>query len=327
MLQEINISFLTNQYYTFNPQTTTIEKALESIRQGGYNGMLAERIKQIRQESHPEERAKLKSTLPFILWQGIFNHRSNRGLVSLSSIVCLDFDHVDADLGELKEKLKSVSFILSVFISPSGNGLKVLVWTDLSEPIEYKNCLLQLGRFFKNNFGLDMDMKCTDIGRGCYASYDPCLYVNWAAQPYHFEYVPSLQTAKQSSSSVHPSTGFVANWKEPKPVYNSELDRITVQSEGLTDENIVEIYARQHQRYVEDLKVGHRNESIYKRALELCLAGVHRDLAIEYCKATYQDFPVKELMLVVSNAYENTCAKYGSERVRYKSFEGYLWSK
>jgi hypothetical protein len=45
--------------------------------------------------------------------------------------MCLDFDGYDRqkDLLEDKEKFKQNKFVYSVFLSPSGKGLKVLVRT------------------------------------------------------------------------------------------------------------------------------------------------------------------------------------------------------
>ena len=62
----------------------------------------------------------------------------------------------------------------SVFTSPSGNGLKVLVKIpkDISN---HKNYFLSLEKYYDCK---EFDVACKDISRVCYESYDPDIYVN-----------------------------------------------------------------------------------------------------------------------------------------------------
>merc|ERR1712127_265190 len=90
--------------------------------------------------------------------------------------MCLDFDGYPKKkimLSE-KEKLSKDRFVYSVFISPSGNGLKVLVKVpqDIDNHVNYFNSL-------ENHFNSEyFDKTCKNISRVCYESYDPLIYVN-----------------------------------------------------------------------------------------------------------------------------------------------------
>ena len=86
-------------------------------------------IKEIRKEKDKTKRNELKKNLPAICFSGQFNKRSDAALQEHSGIICLDFDGYDKtkDLLQDKEQFINNKFVLSVFVSPSGNGLKVLV--------------------------------------------------------------------------------------------------------------------------------------------------------------------------------------------------------
>ena len=93
------------------------------------NGSSKRLVKNIRTTKDKNERNELKKKLPALCFSGVFNKRKDSALVEHSGLICLDFDGYEKKklLLEHKEKLTKDSYIFSVFISPSGNGLKVLV--------------------------------------------------------------------------------------------------------------------------------------------------------------------------------------------------------
>ncbi len=86
-------------------------------------------VKRIRLEKRKPERQELKKLLPAICFSGTFNKRTDASLIQHSGFICLDFDGYtkSKDLLHDKENLSKNKYVFSVFISPSGNGLKVLV--------------------------------------------------------------------------------------------------------------------------------------------------------------------------------------------------------
>lgn len=93
------------------------------------DGSSKELVKKIRQEKDKHKRNKLKSSLPAICFSGKFTKRNDASITQHSGLICLDFDGYENDklLLEEKEKLTKDRYVYSVFISPSGLGLKVLV--------------------------------------------------------------------------------------------------------------------------------------------------------------------------------------------------------
>jgi hypothetical protein len=93
------------------------------------DGQSKDLIKKIRSEKNKAERQELKKALPSICFSGTFIKRSDASIEEHSGLVCLDFDGYPKkkDMLEAKEKLTKSQYTYSVFISPSGDGLKVLV--------------------------------------------------------------------------------------------------------------------------------------------------------------------------------------------------------
>ena len=110
---------------TAQPFYRDVEKIIERIREGSSKDI----VRAIRTEVDKEIRNQLKMSLPAICFSGKFTKRNDSSLIEHSGIMCLDFDNFtsEKDMLEEKENLTKDRYTYSVFVSPSGNGLKVLV--------------------------------------------------------------------------------------------------------------------------------------------------------------------------------------------------------
>ena len=133
-------------------------------------------VKRIRAEKRKHERNEIKKTLPAICFSGTFTKRSDSSISEHSGLICLDFDGYEKkkELLAHKEVLSKDKYVFSVFISPSGNGLKVLVRIpkDTDNHTNYFNSL----RTHFNSEQFDKTSK--NISRVCYESYDALIYIN-----------------------------------------------------------------------------------------------------------------------------------------------------
>lgn len=136
-------------------------------------------IEEIRKAENPSK-SPLKDKLPLFTPTGIFNYRSMAGLEAYNGIICLDIDNV-SNANELKERAKSLPWVYAAFITPSGQGLKVLVKTSAT-PETYKTVEIQVSDAFLEATGCSRDNHCKDIARIQFVSYDPELYINENAQ-------------------------------------------------------------------------------------------------------------------------------------------------
>jgi hypothetical protein len=132
-------------------------------------------IEEIRKSENPSK-SPLKDKLPLFTPTGKFNHRSIAGLEEYNGIICLDIDGV-ANPIDLKERCKNLHWVYAAFITPSGQGLKVLVKTQAT-PETYKQQELLVAEAFNEVTGCSRDNHCKDIARIQFVSYDPEIFIN-----------------------------------------------------------------------------------------------------------------------------------------------------
>jgi len=153
----------------------TISKFLEMIKQD--NPLLDK----IRKCTDKDERNKLKSKLSYVTFAGTFKKRAKSEMIKSSGYACLDVDDVE-NLEELTQKIISDKYTHCLFVSPSGNGLKILVKIPkvLSDE-EYKKYWLSISKQYNLPEG---DESTKDISRACFFSYDPNPYFNPDSEVY-----------------------------------------------------------------------------------------------------------------------------------------------
>ena len=119
------ITIFKNIKETSTPFFRDVFFVLDRIRDGKHK----ELINSIRNESDKTKRNNLKKNLPAICFSGKFNKRSDDSIIEHSGLICLDFDGyaTNEDMLSEKQRLIDDKYVMSVFVSPSGNGLKALI--------------------------------------------------------------------------------------------------------------------------------------------------------------------------------------------------------
>lgn len=152
-------------------QVVNLTEILREIATDKYKSQ----IEEIRKAENPSK-SPLKDKLPVFTPTGIFNYRSLAGLEEYNGLICLDIDGID-NPEELKEKCKSLNYVYSAFITPSGKGLKVMIKTQGTKET-YKQTEILVADAFNNATGALRDNHCKDIARIQFVSYDPDIYIN-----------------------------------------------------------------------------------------------------------------------------------------------------
>lgn len=259
---------------TTQPFYRDVSKIIDRIRDGASQDI----VRAIRSENDKEERNKLKQKLPAVCFSGKFNKRNDSSLIKHSGIMCLDFDNfpTEKEMLEEKEKLTKDRYTFSVFVSPSGLGLKVLVKIP-DEEENHKKFFNSLEVHYSSEF---FDKTCKNVSRVCYESYDPLIYVN-------------EQSSTFNTIIEHE--------------YQEVVKHKGAQTIPITDENkIVEILMKWWERKY-GLKDGERNNNVYILASSFNDFGVAKTLA-EYVMNSFvsKDFPSSELKRTIKSAYANT---------------------
>jgi len=159
---------------------------------------IAKSVKYVRSINDKKERSKYKAAnLPFFNLGTFHDHkRLTQNFIS-SEFMIVDIDNLDdQQLAEVKNKLQNDNRVCIYFISPSGNGYKVVyrfeeTITDSKKFSEnYKYYAQQIGK----DYGVETD-KTSDSARACFFSHDPNLYINEDAECLEVkEFVETVET-------------------------------------------------------------------------------------------------------------------------------------
>ena len=161
----------------FSPKSSAFNIPLEKVLTRIRTGSSKELLEEIRNETDKEKRNELKKRLPCFLFSGQFSRRNDDALIEHSGVMCLDFDGFpdDENLNLWKDTLESSEYSLSVFKSPSGNGLKVLVKIPKCDKSDHKLFFTALEKHYDCDF---FDTSCKNVSRACFESFDPNIFIN-----------------------------------------------------------------------------------------------------------------------------------------------------
>ena len=277
-----NVTIFQNIRDTDTPFFRDVRTILERIKDG--TSATKDLVKKIRLEKRKPERQELKKQLPAICFSGTFNKRTDASLMEHSGLICLDFDGYtkQKELLQDKENLSKNKYVFSVFISPSGNGLKVLVKIPADEE-NHTMYFNSLEKYFNSPY---FDKTSKNLSRVCYESYDPLIAIN-------------------ENSSI---------WdviEEPEYTEVSKTrDKATI---PITDENkIVEILVKWWEKKY-PMSEGQRNQNAYVLAMAFNDFGVNKSLA-SYVLNQFasDDFTLREIATTIDSAYKHT-ANFGTK--------------
>ena len=326
----IQVSYFSNIKITEPRGISPLAPLFETIRVGDKDGMLRRNVEEIRRYSNaPDIRRELKrKNLPVITWQGIFNPRKDAGIVRLSGLMCIDIDHCSPnELYLYRKSLIGQPWCVAVFLSPSGDGLKVVVMTDNFDVNAYHSCYCQLENYFLVNYGAKPDKECEPLSQGCFASYDPDIYVNLNAMPFHLEYNPLFDKEYPNAAN----NDFLTHEYKPEPptFTQSFMNTLNTAVNGLTDEKIIQILDHRYRRYPQNYVDGNRTRSVFTQAVELCKAGIPKIKACEYLISRFEPtgFLREKVMRETESAYFKFKTFFGEERGQYLSYPNYLKRK
>ena len=267
------ITIFKNIRETSTPFHRRVEFVLDRIRNGASKNL----VKQIRKQKDKAQRNELKKELPAVCFSGKFTKRADSSIQEHSGFICLDFDGYakQKDLVSDKERLSKDRYVYSVFISPSGAGLKALIKIPI-DPTNHASYFNSLEKYFDNPH---FDKTSKNISRVCYESYDPLLFLN-------------------ENSSV---------WtKLDEPQYE-EITHRDPPTIPITDENkIVDILIKWWTKKY-PMSEGQRNHHAYVLAMAFNDFGIYKNLATNILRQyASDDFNEQEIDRTIASAYSRT---------------------
>jgi len=282
---------------TDTPFFRDINVILDRIKDG--SSATKDIVKRIRLEKNKSERNEIKKELPAICFSGTFNKRADSAIIEHSGLICLDFDGYpkQKELLQDKEMLSKNKYVYSVFISPSGNGLKALVKIP-ADPENHTNYFNSLEKYFNSPY---FDKTSKNISRVCYESYDPLLHIN-------------------PNSSI---------WDTIEELEYTEVNRTRDKATiPITDENkIVEILVKWWEKKY-PMQEGQRNQNAYVLAMAFNDFGINKSLAgYVLNQFASEDFKLSEIATTIDSAYRNVTnfgTKYYEDEERINNIKAKL---
>ncbi|RKT00191.1 VapE domain-containing protein [Flavobacterium sp. 123] len=259
----------------------TISTILEEIKTGKYRPGIIYLRKSLA-ENKTEAYNKAKKSLPAFTPSGKFvGGRKLEFLANYSSYIILDIDKLSAaDLQNAKHLANQSEFTFASFISPSGNGLKILVKIN-SDKANHKEAFLLVQAHYENILKLEIDKSGKDLTRLCFYSWDENLYLNENA------------------------TTFVTLSAVEMPLTETQPKPKTQKLEPVEDQYAIYNHCIKFTEKKVQFVNGSRNVFVHQLACNLNRKGVALNEALGYILTDF-GYDEKEVTQAVNSAYGNS---------------------
>jgi len=167
-------------------------KVLNAIKEGKFKTEIAK----LRNTASEEDRRSIKNALPAFTPSVVLNsgRKFNEG-DSYNGVIHLDYDKLD-DVSVTIEKIKSLEYTFSCFVSPSGNGIKVFVRVS-NDMEQHKDAFNILKNYYDKAVGQESDKSIKDLNRLCFMSSDPELYLNEESEVFDYKTISMTRSADE----------------------------------------------------------------------------------------------------------------------------------
>jgi len=161
-----------------------VEDVIGRIRSDVYRNQV-EQLRQLLADGKKKEYTEKKKSLHAFTPCGTFSRgRKIETLNSYSGVLILDIDKLTApELEQAKEKAGLEKYTFAMFISPGGNGLKILVKVSTGRE-HHSAAFTQVKAHYESILGVPVDKSGRDVSRLCFLSYDPEAVLNIDSKPF-----------------------------------------------------------------------------------------------------------------------------------------------
>jgi hypothetical protein len=285
------VTVFKNIHVTDDPYFVDVVEIFKRIKDGNSKDL----IEKIQQITEKPERNTLKKRLPSICFSGKFSKRDAGALLEHSGLICLDVDDLKSDdLSKIKSIATKDSYAHACFVSPSGNGVKIIVKITPGKA-NHKPQFLALEEHFNAKFKnfisekknekqiggkkvpidtkqgeflrVHIDKSGKDVGRVCYESYDADIFWNADSETWY------------------------------------ECTEEVVEQKKLEDQNeiisLLQTWIDGQESYYD----GNRNTYLTKFMYAMCRFGVNDFMAKDYLLKKFSDYPQSELEASLKSCY------------------------
>lgn len=249
-----------------------------------------ELIRSLLAEGKAKDADKLKKQLPAFTPSGIFNNGRKIDLLSsYSGFLVLDLDKLNpTQLEEAKLKSAEIDYTYAAFVSPSGNGLKIIIPVN-NTPGNHKLAFQQVATYYANELRLEIDPSGKDVSRLCFMSYDPDCYFNPKAKTFEINCTKKETSPVKQTNTVCKSNG------------NSKSVKLSGNTQSWCDKfNECVVFTEKKVSYLE----GSRNNFVHLLACNCNRIGMPESMAQNYILKQY-NLDHSEATSTIANAYKS----------------------
>ncbi|MFY7739230.1 MAG: VapE domain-containing protein [Flavobacterium sp.] len=258
----------------------TIPMILEEIKTGKYKHAIIYLRKSLS-ENKMEAYEKAKKSLPAFTPSGKFvGGRKMNFLDQYSNIIILDIDKLQPEqLVKVNHSARQCEYTYACFISPSGNGLKILVKVS-STKTEHKETFLAIQDHYEKLLNLEIDKSGKDVTRLCFYSWDENLFIN------------------------ENSTVFASGTKQSNQTELVEVPKLKTATVTATDSEAIYNHCIKFTEKKVQFVNGSRNVFVHQLACNLNRKGISLHEALSFILTDF-GYDEKEVTQAVNSAYGN----------------------
>lgn len=160
---------------------------------------------------------EVKSQLPAVTFSGRFGNQRVKGdCLEYNNLLVLDIDKIkdSVQFSRIKYSLETDPYIISLWTSPSGNGLKgLVVFNFINEKAEqsfdskHKIGFIQFENYLFDRYQIELDKSGKDITRLCFMSWCSDLIIKERAGKFEVD-LAHITQAKEKESTKENFTPF-----------------------------------------------------------------------------------------------------------------------
>lgn len=287
----------------------TVLAAIKEPAHKLHSKFVQELTKQLRSLKDKAKQDELKKTFPGVTWSGEFKKRDSKdlenNLIHYSGYICLDIDKLEAaELKMVRKRLVNDPYTCVLFISPSGNGLKVLFWHEQG-PFKHLEVFLQMQEHIESMYGIKVDQSGKDICRLCFIPHDAEIFITQTRNAFPYVQPTDTDLPKQKNKPALPVPD---NNKAARQAGNSKKDTGSrIQAEGLAW--VKECTEKKH-TYTE----GQRNDYVHFFSCVANREGIPETETLSHLLSFASDLKGDEVKASVKSAYKQNASEHGSSK-------------
>lgn len=159
----------------FPSSTLRLHQIYDFIKSKKYKAVTEE----LRSITDPKEKRKFKANrLDYVTFSGVFERRNDKFLIKHSSLITIDFDHLE-NLEKVRTLLLQDPYFDTemLFTSPSGDGIKWIIKINLKEAT-HAEYFQAVSNYIKSTYHLEVDASGKDVSRACFLPHDANAYLH-----------------------------------------------------------------------------------------------------------------------------------------------------